>query len=298
MPIHPESNIGAVHLTIASLDRSLRFYIDRLGFQLNARQEGVASLGAGSRDLLVLHESAEAKPVPRTAGLYHFAILVPSRIDLARALRHLAIMQTPMQGFSDHLVSEAIYLADPDGNGIEVYRDRPRAEWPYVDGRLQMATDPLDVEDLLREADRDAQSGAGPADAAPPAVMLPDGTRIGHVHLHVSFLEDTEEFYTRALGLDVTARYGGSATFMSAGGYHHHVAANTWAGVGAPQPPTGAIGLRRFEILVPDNAARDSAGESLQRAGVSVSSEGEVILVKDPSGHLIALTSKPPSPPR
>lgn len=293
MPIHPESSIGAVHLTIANLDRSLRFYIDRLGFQLSARQEGMAALGAGGHDLLVLYEAPEAKAAPRTAGLYHFAILVPSRIDLARALRQLAMMQTPMQGFSDHLVSEAIYLADPDGNGIEVYRDRPRAEWPYVDGRLQMATDPLDVEDLLREADRDAR-GADPTGATMPAAVLPAGTRIGHLHLHVSFLEDTEEFYTRAMGLDVTARYGGSATFMSAGGYHHHVAANTWAGVGAPQPPRGAIGLRHFELLVPDRAARDRAGESLQRAGVSVSSEDEALLVEDPSGHVIAVTPRPP----
>ncbi len=206
-------------------------------------------------------------------------------------------MQTPMQGFSDHLVSEAIYLADPDGNGIEVYRDRPRAEWPYVDGRLQMASDPLDVENLLREADRDAR-GADPDGRDGAALELPAGTRIGHIHLHVSFLEDTEEFYTRALGLDVMARYGGSATFMSAGGYHHHVAANTWAGVGAPQPPKGAIGLRHFELLVPDSAARDSAGESLQRAGVSVSSEGEALLVEDPSGHVIAVTPQPPIPPR
>ena len=297
MPIHPETIIGAVHLTIANLDRSLRFYIDRLGFQLSARQEGKATLGAGDHDLLVLYEAPEAKPAPRTAGLYHFAILVPSRIDLARALRQLAIRQTPMQGFSDHLVSEAIYLADPDGNGIEVYRDRPRAEWPYVDGRLQMATDPLDVENMLREADRDAR-GTDPTGATAPAAVLPAGTRIGHMHLHVSFLEDTEEFYTRAMGLDVTARYGGSATFMSAGGYHHHVAANTWAGVGAPQPPRGAIGLRHFELLVPDRAARDSAGESLQRAGVGVSSEGEALLVEDPSGHVIAVTPQAPIPPR
>ena len=294
MPIHPETGIGAVHLTIANLDRSLRFYIDRLGFQLHARQEGRAALGAGGHDLLVLYESPEAKPAPRTAGLYHLAILVPSRIDLARALRHLAVMQTPMQGFSDHLVSEAIYLADPDGNGIEVYRDRPRAEWPYVDGQLQLASDPLDVEDLLREADRDAR-GTDPASAAAP-VELPAGTRIGHIHLHASFLEDTEEFYTRALGLDLMARYGGSATFLSAGGYHHHVAANTWAGVGAPQPPKGAIGLRHFELLVPDSAARDRAGESLQRGGVSVSSEREALLAADPSGHVIAVTPRAPIP--
>jgi catechol 2,3-dioxygenase len=297
MPIHPDTSIGAVHLTIGSLDRSLQFYINRLGFQLNARQDGVAALGAGGRTLVVLQESADAKTAPRTAGLYHFAILVPSRIDLARTLRHLALMQTPMQGFSDHLVSEAIYLADPDGNGIEVYRDRPRAQWPYIDGRLQMATDPLDVEKLLHEAERDAR-GSDVTDEMPRSVMLPAGTRIGHMHLHVSFLEDTEEFYTQALGLDVTARYGRSATFMSAGGYHHHVAANTWAGVGAPRPPAGAIGLRRFELLVPDPAARDRAGDSLQQAGVATTSEGEAFVVSDPSGHVIVVTPETPRLPR
>lgn len=121
---------------------------------------------------------------------------------------------------------------------------------------------------------------------------------MGHIHLHASFLEDTEEFYTRALGLDVMARYRGSATFMSAGGYHHHVAANTWAGVGAPRPPKSAIGLRHFEMLVPDLAARDRAGESLQRAGVGLSSEGEALVVEDPSGHVIAVTPQPLVPPQ
>ena len=295
MPIHPEACIGAAHLTIANLDRSVRFYLDRMGFQLHARRDGHAALGAGGDDLLVLHESPDAPLAPRTAGLYHFAILVPSRLDLARTLHRLALARTPMQGFSDHRVSEAIYLADPDGNGIEVYRDRPRAEWPFENGRLQMATDPLDVEALLREADVDAQTTGAPGSAA-PAADLPAGTRIGHIHLHVSFLEDTEEFYTRALGLDVTARYGGSATFMSAGGYHHHVAANTWAGVGAPRPPEGAIGLRHFEILVPDGAALDAVAESIQKEGLTASSSAGALMVEDPSGHLIAVTRRR-SPP-
>ena len=295
MPIHPETQIGAVHLTIANLDRSLRFYIEVLGLQLQTRREGTAVLGAGARDLLVLYESADAQPAPRTTGLYHFAILVPSRLDLARTLRHLAIRRTPMQGFSDHLVSEAIYLADPDGNGIEVYRDRPRAEWPWVDGHLKMATDPLNVEELLREADRDARAAES---AGAPAPEMPEGTRMGHIHLHAAFLEDTEEFYTRAMGLDVMAHYGGSAIFMSAGGYHHHVAANTWAGVGAPRPPRGAIGLRHFEMLVPDPAARDRAGENLQRAGVGISSDGEALVVEDPSGHVIAVMPPRHVPPQ
>ena len=295
MPIHPEASIGAVHLTIASLDRSVGFYLDRLGFQLHGRAAGRASLGAGGDDLLVLHESRDALAASRTAGLYHFAILVPSRLDLARTLHRLALARTPMQGFSDHRVSEAIYLADPDGNGIEVYRDRPRAEWPFENGRLQMATDPLDVEALLREADVDAQP-PGASGSAAAVADLPAGTRIGHIHLHVSFLEDTEEFYTRALGLDVTGRYGRSATFMSAGGYHHHVAANTWAGVGAPRPPKGAIGLRHFEILVPDESALNEVVESVQKEGVTASSEAGALLIEDPSGHLIAVTRRRPPP--
>ena len=291
MPIHPDTRIGAVHLTIANLARSVEFYVNQLGLTLRSGHQGVVALGAGAEDLLVLHESAGAIAAPRTAGLYHFAILVPSRLDLARTLRHLAMIRMPMQGFSDHLVSEAIYLADPDGNGIEIYRDRPRAEWPYADGRLQMATDPLDVESLLVEAERHSPMASDDVSMGAPA--FPPDTRIGHIHLHVSFLEDTEEFYTQGLGMDVTTRYGRSATFMSAGGYHHHVAANTWAGVGAPRQPEDAIGLRHFEVVVPDAAARDSVGESLQHAGVSASSTGETLVTQDPSGHVIHVTPRP-----
>jgi len=158
--IHPDAKIGAVHLTVANLDRSLDFYQNQLGFKLHRREGDTARLGAGGRDLLVLTQIPEA-PHPRgTTGLYHFAILVPSRLELARSLRRIAETRTPVQGFSDHLVSEAIYLPDPDGNGIEIYRDRPRDEWPRDDGRLRMATDPLDIDGILAELPATTSRGA------------------------------------------------------------------------------------------------------------------------------------------
>jgi catechol 2,3-dioxygenase len=185
--IDPATALGAVHLTISDLDRSIRFYESELGFTVHDRQDRVARLGAGGPDLLVLSQDGAAPRVRRTSGLYHFAILVPGRVELARSLRRLVQADVVMQGFADHGVSEAIYLADPDGNGIEVYRDRPRSEWPYSAGHLSMGIAPLDLEGLLAELD-------GRADARTAAVelegetKLPRDTRIGHVHLHVAHL--------------------------------------------------------------------------------------------------------------
>ena len=289
MPLHPQAAIGAVHLTVSDLERSVRFYEERLGFRTRWSRDGAAGLSADGPDLLVLNQRADAPRVSRTTGLYHFAVLVPSRLDLARSLRHFADTQTAMQGFSDHSVSEALYLADPDGIGIEVYRDRPRDEWRRepATGRLQMTSDPLDVESLLREADADRRrTGAGWSG-------LPAGTVIGHVHLQVSFLEDTERFYREAIGLDLTQRYGDSAIFLSAGGYHHHLAANTWAGVGAPRPPAGAIGLRYFEIRLPERAAVADVARRVRSAGIDATVTEETVRVEEPSGNGIALTSAP-----
>jgi catechol 2,3-dioxygenase len=190
-----------------------------------------------------------------------------------------------MQGFSDHGVSEAIYLADPDGNGIEVYRDRPRAEWPITDGRLRMVSEPLDIEDLLGEA----QSGFEAA-LAPWTGLAPE-TRIGHVHLHMSFLEDTAEFYRDLLGFTLTQRYGESALFFAAGDYHHHVGANVWAGVGAPRPPAGAIGLRHFEVRLPDQSSVDAVVSRVREAGRDVRLTGAGAALADPSGNQIMFSA-------
>ncbi|HEY2150700.1 MAG TPA: VOC family protein [Vicinamibacterales bacterium] len=279
--IDPATRIGAVHLTIASLDRSIRFYQSRLGFAVHRREKGTAWLGAAGQDLLVLTEEPGAARSHGTTGLYHFAILVPSRLDLARSLRRLVSTETAMQGAADHGVSEALYLADEDGNGIEIYRDRPRSEWPYADGRLHMGTDPLDFQSLLDEpgADRDGEEG------------LTAPTVIGHVHLHVSHLEAAHRFYVDVLGMEPMQRYGPSALFVSAGGYHHHVGLNTWAGVGAPPPPPGAIGLRYFEVAFGDTTVRESAVDRLQAAGIATASAEHGLSVRDPAGNTILLTS-------
>jgi catechol 2,3-dioxygenase len=280
MTLHPATTVDSVHLTISDLDRSVRFYEAQLGFKTHRHDDRTASLGAGRDDLLLLTADERAPHVRGTTGLYHFAVLVPSRIELARSLRRLVETGTVMQGFADHGVSEALYLADPDGNGIEIYRDRPRAEWPFVGGRLRMGTDPLDVDDLLRDMQGVPDSWAG----------LAEGTRIGHVHLHVSRLPEAEHFYVDVLGFEVMQRYAGTALFIAAGGYHHHIALNTWAGVGAPPPPAGAIGLRHFVVRLPEEAALRDVEQRLRAVQVAVDVANTHLLVRDPSQNLILLT--------
>ena len=273
--IDPRAAIGEVQLTISDLDRSLQFYQANLGFTIHQRGDGSARLGAGGPDLLLLVQSKSAPRVRGTTGLYHFAILVPSRADLARALRRLADTETRLQGAADHGVSEALYLADPDGNGIEVYRDRPRDEWPFVDGELRMGADPLDLDTLLESSDR--------------AAGLAWGTTIGHVHLHVSHLAEAERFYVEVLGFSLMQRYGSSALFVAAGSYHHHIGLNTWVGVGAPAPPPGAIGLRHFVVRLPDRQAVDAVADRLRAADVRVETIDCGVLLHDPSGNAMLL---------
>jgi catechol 2,3-dioxygenase len=279
--IHPDTTVGYVHLTIANLDRSLAFYQDILGFQVHRREGATAYLGAGGPDLLLLTERPEAQPVSGVTGLYHFAILTPSRLALAQSLRHLAETKTSLQGFADHLVSEAIYLADPDGNGIEIYRDRPRSEWPRQNGQLQMASDPLDIEGILAELEAQPEPWTG----------LSPQTTLGHIHLHVATIPEAEAFYCDVLGFDLMLHYGPSAGFVSAGGYHHHIGFNTWAGVNAPPPPPGAIGLRYFTIKLPDAAALAAVFESIEHAGVAFKERDGVIFLRDPSHNGIVLSA-------
>jgi catechol 2,3-dioxygenase len=280
--IDAATRIGAVHLTISDLDRSIRFYEAHLGFIVHRRAERTAWLGAGGDDLLVLVQSEKAPRVRGATGLYHFAILVPTRADLARALRRLVATETVMQGAADHGVSESLYLADVDGNGIEIYRDRPRSEWPIVNGQLRMGADPVDFDDLV------AASGAEPPDAG---ARLPFGTLIGHVHLQVSRLPEAERFYVDVLGFELMQRYGPSALFVAAGGYHHHVGVNTWAGVGAPPPPPGAIGLRHFDVTLPTDAAVADILVRVRGAGVPVESVDGGFLVRDPAGNAICFAA-------
>ena len=281
MAIDPLASIDRVHLVVSDLDRSVRFYTERIGFVQHDRDGMTVSMGVPERVLLVLHESRNAPRPRKTTGLYHFAILVPTRGDLARAFRHLVETRTPMQGYSDHGVSEALYLADPDHNGIEIYRDRPRDQWPFVNDQLQLDTRPLDVQNLIADPD-----GGGTWS------RMPAGTRIGHIHLHVGHVDEAERFYRDALGFDLIARYAGTASFLSAGGYHHHVAFNTWAGEGAPPPPPGAIGLHHFVISVPTRDALAEVEESLDAAGVAYTGNQREISVSDPAGNQIVIKAE------
>jgi len=279
------TEMGAVHLRVSDLDRAIGFYTEGLGLRLHGREGDTVRLGVGSGDLLTLAGVPDATRPRGTTGLYHFAILVPSRRDLARSLRHLIARRVPLTGMSDHSVSESLYLSDPEANGIEIYRDRPREEWPIVDGQLRMTTDPLDVESLLAEA--------GSMDA--PQAGLPSGTRVGHVHLHVAHLADSERFYSELLGFELRQRFGRSALFLAAGGYHHHIGLNTWAGVGAPPPPAGAVGLRHFEVLLPDAGTLERLLGRLRESGVPVTDTPGGAEAADPSGNGVRFLVPPQS---
>jgi catechol 2,3-dioxygenase len=279
--IHPDTHVGAVRLRVPDLDRVTDFYERAIGLGTRARSGDVVQLGAGDDGSVVELVGAPDAPrrPPRTTGLFHLAILVPDRAELARAIHRVTDAGWRLSGASDHLVSEALYLADPDGNGIETYRDRPREEWRRTDGQIEMATLPLDLESVLGELDG-AETEPGP---------IADGTRIGHVHLNVADLDAAEAFYAGVLGFDVTVRGYPGALFVSAGGYHHHIGLNTWAGEGAPAPPPGSRGLDRFELVLPDDEAFAAVERRLDAAGVDVRREAAGIGVVDPSGNRLVL---------
>lgn len=278
--IPAETTVGSVHLTVRDLASELSFYQQALGMKLHRREGATAVLGAGGDDILVLRENPEARRVPRATGLYHFAVLVPSRLELARSLRRLSEAGTPLQGFADHFVSEAVYLADPEGNGIEIYRDRPRSDWYDSRGNFVMGTEPLDLQGVLAELEKE------PA----PSAALDPGTRLGHVHLQVAQVSPALDFYTRVLGFGAMAHWG-SAGFVSAGGYHHHIAFNTWNSAGAPPPPPDAAGLEYFTVRLPDSAGLGKVLDRVREAGVSGEETEEGVLVRDPSHNGVLLTA-------
>jgi catechol 2,3-dioxygenase len=271
------TRMGAVHLTVADLDRSVGYYESALGLRVRERDGARAAVGTGGEDLLVLIEQPGVRPIRRSCGLYHFALLVPERADLARWLAYAARRRVALVGLSDHFVSEAIYLTDPDGHGIEVYWDRPRAVW---EGKVRerMTTIALDVPSLL------GSLGEDPATAAFDGLAA--GTVMGHVHLRVAEVAPTVAFYRDLLGFGLMAQLGPQAAFLSAGGYHHHVGANTWESAGAGQPPPGTATLRRATILLPDAAARDALAARVPRAEPV---EDGGVLVRDPSGNPLVL---------
>lgn len=277
--IHPNTHIGLVSLTVADFGRSLPYYTRNIGLKLLSRDGQAATLGTAERPLLELVEQPGAILPRGTTGLYHFALLVPSRLELARTFKNLVDNETPLSGFSDHSVSEAIYLSDPDGNGIEIYRDRQREEWPRQNGRLQMNTLPLDLQSLVGELNGQSREWHG----------LHDGTTMGHIHLHIRDVDEAEAFYCDILGFERVMRYGPSAGFVAAGGYHHHIGLNTWAGKDAPPPPTGSAGLRFYQIVLPTQAALETRLPRLQENKVIYQNLDSGLALQDPSGNNLQL---------
>jgi catechol 2,3-dioxygenase len=269
------TRLGPVSLQVADLDRSLAYYDKVLGLRAINRDRAVAVLTPEGDDapLIELRESPGARAVPRrgSLGLYHFAILLPDRPSLGRLIRHLGSIGE-RAGASDHLVSESLYLQDPDNLGIEVYADRPRNTWRRVGRELMMATDPLDVNGLLHAA------------GDVPWTAMPKGTTIGHVHLHVGNLEQAASFYSEALGLDRMVWHYPGALFLAAGGYHHHLGTNTWAGSGATAPSEQDARLLEWTLELPATADVAAVGESLTRAGYSIEtgSENAGLVARDP----------------
>lgn len=272
-----DATTGPVRLRIASLERSLGFYRDLLGLRVVDDNDGSVALAAGDAPAIItlVERPAVRHRAEGTPGLYHYALLYPDRLDLARALLRMFERRVPFQGFADHGVSEAAYLADPDGIGIELAADRPREQWRNENGELVMYTHALNVTDLLRRVDGDPWTGA------------PEALRIGHVHLHVADLDAAESFYDGVLGFDVTSRNYPGARFLAAGGYHHHLGINTWAR-GSRPPDDAVAGLIDFSVVTPASAERAALIAHLERL-TSIDLSGDDPAVRDPDGNVIRI---------
>jgi catechol 2,3-dioxygenase len=271
-----DTRLGRVRLQVAELDRSVAFYRTVLGVEpvpsYPGEGQGAMLASADGTPLIELVEKPGTRPVPARGrlGLYHYAILLPDRASLGRFARHLAATGMPV-GASDHLVSEAFYLQDPDGLGIEVYADRPRRDWRYEGGQLVMDTRPLDVGDLMREAGAESWS------------VMPAGTRVGHMHLHVGDMESARRFYQHGLGLEPVVWSYPGALFLSAGGYHHHLGVNTWA-AGAPVAGSEDARLLDWEVIVADPVDAQEAAESLRGNGFEATDMAGGFRARDPWG--------------
>jgi catechol 2,3-dioxygenase len=269
------TRLGPVELTVTSIDRSLPFYLDVIGLGLRERHDGRAALGSAGEDVLVLAENPGARPQGRHAGLYHVALRFPTRVELARVAARLAKTRTRIQGASDHGTHEAIYLPDPDDIGLELAADRPRDEWPSKDMSVA-GPQPLDTGSLLALADGD------------PGDTLVEGVAVGHVHLHVGDLEDAMRFYRDTVGFETQATLP-TAGFVSAGGYHHHVAFNVWRGEGIPPAPDDAVGMRHFTLYLPEQS---DVGALRERVRDTRDVDGGV-LARDPSGNAMLVAADP-----
>jgi len=272
--LDPGLKLGPVCLRVNDLELMLSFYEKECGLKVIQRDGNFTALACGQskEPLLILdHDEKALRPPADAAGLYHYALLVPDRKSLAAAYLSLGNNGIVFDGYADHNVSEALYLSDPESNGIEIYADRPRSNWQFDEGEVQMATQPLDLESLIKELpkeDKDKLTG------------LVEGTRVGHVHLKVTELQTSIIFYRNLLGLELT-RYLGSAAFLSVGGYHHHIGMNTWESLGGPRAQKSWLGLEYFVLKIP----QVNLNELTSRLSGSMSTESDGpgrVFVSDP----------------
>lgn len=287
--IHPATMIGHVSLTVANLENQLLFYQQALGFQLHWREGNKAGLGAGGVDLLRLTEEPNLKKYRGVTGLYHFAILFPSRRELARVMARLFALKY-RNSPTDHIMTKTTYLDDPEGNGIELYAESPEdGSWSMKDGKYETrradgswsdGREPLDVEALFKNLKEDDRLD----------VPIPPETRVGHMHLHVRDIPEALDFYHGIIGFDVMGHAKEfQMAFVSAGGYHHHIGLNTWQGVGAPPPPADAVGLRHFTIDFANQQALDEVIARVDQAGIPSNKIEEGVLLYDPSQNGVVL---------
>jgi catechol 2,3-dioxygenase len=263
------AHLGSIALTVRDLDRLTTFYRDVIGLEVLESSDAQVALGAGEREILRLIGDSTAEREPLRAGLFHLAILIPTRKQLAESLVRLVAAGHVLGGASDHGVGEALYLSDSEGNGIELYRDRPREHWPRNGDALAMVTENLDLADLVSEA--------GPGSPK----QVPKETRLGHVHLHVTDISEAEQHYVGQVGFGLMQRYGDEAAFFGAGGYHHHLGVNVW---GPPRAPAehGQLGLRWFDLVVPDP---ETVARITSRRPEDREMEGDAPVVHDPAGN-------------
>ncbi|WP_020006240.1 VOC family protein [Salinicoccus albus] len=276
----PATHVQHVKINVSDLERSVEFYTNTIGFKILEQDKNSASLTTdGKTSILSLYQPSHPQPKGRTSGLYHFAILLPERKDLAAITMHLARKQMRL-GSADHDVSEALYMSDPDGNGIEIYIDRDPEAWTWHGDQVNMVTEPLDAEGLLKDFNPSGEWHG-----------LPEDTVMGHLHLHVADLDSTLKFYTEGLGMNIVCKFGGQAIFMSTEDYHHHIAINLWHGADAPAPETDSVGLNTYTLKYPNAEARDAAVSRLENSGVSTADKGDSVFAQDPSGNHVELAT-------
>ena len=274
----PVSYVGEIALKVMDIQKMKQFYQEIIGFEVISEMQNNVELGAGGKVLVKLEAIEGLTPKQgRYAGLYHFAILLPTREDLGKILIHLH-QQGIQLGSSDHLVSEALYLSDPEGNGIEIYRDREPEQWNWSNEEVSMAVDPIDAQGLVEEAQKTPEPWKG----------MPDTTVMGHIHLHVSNLMEAKSFYVDGLGFEVVSSMGGQALFLADKKYHHHIGMNVWNGIGIPALPEKEAGLHYYTLIM-EEEKRSKVADNLRTMGTEVTEHNNYWEVKDPSGNSIRL---------